>query len=275
VAYVGLELDRPGLVARLIALGMHRPPPGRRVPWSELYLGKRAAVEALDEGAGLAARAALAAAPFYLVTGTAGYWPYDQLHGLARSLRAKHPDGPALVILDFLQLVGSPRAADGRPVVHEELRERIARAAYAARIVAVDHRLTVLLVSATPRSSYALFAGEGKADGGSVQALGTGDPARFLGTGKESGEVEYAADGVIALCRGSWPKDEPPPPTWLAVAKSRTGRAPKCTGWVCLTFDGTIFEEQEPPPPKASPSSAAPRGKAAPRSSTGRGEDDG
>jgi hypothetical protein len=263
VVYVGLELDRAGVVARLAALGMH----GRtartdgsplRVPWSGLYLGERAALDALDGSAGRPVRQALDGAPFYLVTGEArGGWAYSALPGLVTGLRARHPTGPALVIVDFLQLVGSP------PEAREELRERIGNAAYAARMAAREAGVSVLLLSATARGYYPLFSGEGKADGGSVQPLGTGDPGRLLGTGKESGETEYAADGVLALCRGSWTPGEPPPPLWLAVAKSRTGRAAGCNGWACYAFDGTTFAEREPPPPPP-PKPAKEAGKSAP-----------
>lgn len=243
VLYVGLELDRAGVVARLTALGMHgRTASGDgspvKVPWSDLYLGDGAALAAVAGSVGAEVRGKLDAAPFYLVTGEAmGGWSYAELPGLVAGLRARHPTGPALVIVDFLQLVGSP------PGVREELRERIGKASYMGRMVARKHGVSVLLLSATPRGSYPLFAGEGKADGGAVQALGTGDPGRFLGTGKESGEVEYSADGVIALCRGSWTPGAPPPPVWLAVAKSRTGRAKGCNGWAELSFDGTSFAE--------------------------------
>lgn len=249
VLYVGLELDRAGVVARLTALGMHgrtahRDGSAVQVPWSDLYLGDGEALAAAGGPVGAEVRRKVDAAPFYLVTGEAlGGWSYAELPSLVAALRARHSTGPALVIVDFLQLVGSP------PNVHEELRERIGKAAYIGRMEARKHGVSVLLISATARSAYPLFAGEGKVEGGAVQLLGTGDPGRFLGTGKESGEVEYAADGVIALCRGSWRAPDAlnpnpaPPAVWLAVAKSRTGRAPGCTGWAALRFDGTSFAE--------------------------------
>lgn len=242
VLYVGLELDRAGVVARLAALGMHGRV-AKKVPWSGLYLGEREPLEAMDGYAGREVREGLDKAPFYLMSGEAlGGWSYDELRPAVERLRARHPTGPALVIVDFLQLVGS---ADP----HEETRERIGKAAYEARMVARAHGVSVLLLSATARSYYPLFSGAGKSDGGDVSPLGSGDTSRFLGTGKESGEVEYAADGVIALCRE---KREPttilnpnPPPAslWLAVAKSRTGWAPGANGWAELRFDGTSFTE--------------------------------
>jgi hypothetical protein len=268
-----LELDGAGLAARLAALGLRRRDireavtgrPVAAVPWSGLYLGKPDALRALEEhGADVLAR--LDAAPLYLVQGDARGWAYTEIARVAAALRERHPTGPALLVVDFLQLVaGKPppppirRRGDTRVYLApgerpEELRERIGGAAYLARMAARKHGLTVLLVSATARSFYGLFKGGGRVDGDRAEELGKGDPSRFIGTGKESGEVEYAADGVIALCRGEERPDGKPRPMWLAVAKSRTGTPdPRDSvdrrGWVCLKFDGTTFEEQDPPPP--------------------------
>jgi len=191
--------------------------------------------------------AALDAAPFYLETGDArggtSGWSYREIMRIAEDLRAAHPDGPALLVVDFLQLVGPDPNADHR----EDLRERIGNAAYAGRMAARKHGISVLLLSATARGYYSLFAGKG-AKSENIPDLGSGDPGRFLGTGKESGETEYAADGVLALCRGPWPKGAAAPDVWLAVAKARTGRGPHA-GWCCYGFDGTAFTEKEPPPP--------------------------
>ena len=273
VAYVGLELDETGLVARLAALGMHgRNPADRngrpeRVPWSGLYLG-RGTPDPLrwfdgdpdpagwpSNGLGADVLAELDAAPFYLSTGEArggaSGWSYREIMRIAEDLRAAHPEGPALLVVDFLQLVGGDLYADHR----EDLRERIGNAAYVGRMAARKHGISVLLLSATARGYYSLFAGKG-AKGENIPPLGDGDPGRFLGTGKESGETEYSADGVLALCRGPWPKGAAPPDVWLAVAKSRTGRGPRA-GWCCYGFDGTAFTEKEPPPPEAKPEAPA------------------
>lgn len=277
VAYVGLELDETGLVARLAALGMMggevaRPAslthPGQRerVKWSEMYLGRGDPdpLRLFDSPPGTDVLARLNAAPFYLSTGEArggaSGWSYREIMRIAEDLRAAHPDGPALLVVDFLQLVGADPDAGHR----EDLRERIANAAYAGRMAARKHGISVLLLSATARGYYSLFAGKG-AKGENIEPLGNGDPGRFLGTGKESGETEYAADGVLALCRGPWPKGAAPPDVWLAVAKSRTGRGPRA-GWCCYGFDGTAFTEKEAPeaPPPEAP-------EAPPAGSTGNG----
>jgi replicative DNA helicase len=254
VVYVGLELDETGLVARLAALGMHGRTYPDRVPWSGLYLG-RGTPDPLrwfdGPGVGADVLAELDAAPFYLETGDArggaSGWSYREIARLAEDLRAAHPDGPALLVVDFLQLVGSDPTAGHR----EDLRERIGNAAYAARMAARKHNISVLLLSATARGYYSLFAGKG-AKAENIPDLGSGDSSRFLGTGKESGETEYAADGVLALCRGPWPKGAAPPDVWLAVAKARTGRGPHA-GWCCYGFDGTTFTEKDPPPPPEDP----------------------
>lgn len=243
VLYIGLELDRAGMLARLAALASRSK--GGIVSWSSLYLGDGGAIDRATK-AGVIAE--LAAAPLYLVRGEARGWSYSDLDPKVAAMRRRHPTGPALVILDFLQLVSSP--ADAR----EDLRERIGAAAYAARMAAVRYDATVLVLSATARGFYPLFAGGKVSDGGDVQPLGSGDPARFLGTGKEAGEVEYAADGVIALCREP---DGPGRKSWIAVAKSRTGRPERGNGWIAYGFDGTTFTEDASalPSPKGRPAS--------------------
>lgn len=250
VLYIGLELDRPGLVARLAALGLRKR--GRPVSWSGFYMGERAALAELDKPEGREVLEGLDAAPLYLVTGDARGWPYSKLGEAVDDIRAEHPTGPVLVILDFLQLVSGADDTNQR----EDIRERIGGAAYLARMAARKHGATVLILSATARNNYPLFTGTGKVDGDRAQPLGVGDPGRFVGTGKEAGEVEYAADGVLALCRAP---DGPNRLSWIAVAKARTGRPSDCKGWIAYGFDGTCFKEDidatdKPPPDTGSPS---------------------
>jgi len=243
VTYVGLELDKLGMLARLTALGLDARgyrPGGRHVPWSDLYLGRPHALDALESLEGRDALDELRAAPLYLHVGEAlggrsGGWSGGRIRSLAAAMRARHPTGPALIVVDFLQLVAAS-PLDPR----EDLRQRIGGAAYAGRMAAREHGVSVLLVSSTARSYYPMFQGEKSGDIPKID-LGKGDPGRFLGTGKESGEVEYAADGVIALGRAAWPSGEPPPPVWLGVAKARTGRAGD--GWAAFDFNGTTFVE--------------------------------
>jgi len=132
------------------------------------------------------------------------------------------------VVLDFLQLVS------GEP--GEQIRERIQQAAYAARAAARDKDAAVLLVSGTARASYGTLQGDGE------KPVWKGRAGDLVGLGKESGEVEYAADTVLALVSKPWPDGKPPPEgthVHLAVAKQRAGTS----GWAELRFDGGRFTE--------------------------------
>lgn len=239
VLYVGLELGKVDLVARLMGLAA-----GRK--WSRLYLGNGDEPEReLAEVAKLEAVRALAELPFHLEVGPPMGWSYDALYARASAMRELYPETngpgsrPFLVVLDFLQLVASPEGKS------EELRERIGRAAYAGRAVARDLEAAVLLVSSTARENYGVLEGRearGK-DGKPVNGpkLGEGNASRLVGLGKESGEVEYAADAVLVLAREAWNDGAPPPPHWLAVAKGRAVGP----SWVKLAFDGGRWSEPD------------------------------
>lgn len=247
VLYVGLELGKVDLVARLLGLMTRRK-------WSRLYLGSGGPSE-LGE---LRDRhpevfVELGRMPFHLDVCPPMGWSYGELTRKAQALRERYPerrgdDGqpiagsrPMLVVLDFLQLVGSP------PEAREDLRERIGRAAYAARAVARDLDAAVILVSSTARDNYARV--DGDKDGAKGPGLGEGNPARLVGLGKESGEVEYAADSVMVLCRDLGQSaqkegDDAWSTLWLAIAKTRArGESPEAQkGWVELRFNGGRFE---------------------------------
>jgi replicative DNA helicase len=253
VLYVGLELGRVDLVARLLGL-MDR----RR--WSSLWLGERR--EGVDPVADLDQLRTkygeeLTKIPFHLAFARPYGWPYSLLQPHAAAVlqryrdRLRHPDGypkqPFLVVLDFLQLVS---AAAEQP--HQELRERIQQAAYAGRCIAREMDACVLFISGTARENYRALDGRGDKGPGREERLGEGNPSRFVGIGKESGEVEYAADSVLALCREPWPPEgEPPDGThvWLAVAKTRArGAGPEAgRGWVDLRFNGGWFVDPSQP----------------------------
>ena len=234
--YIGLELDRLGFAARLMAL-RYRQENNVRLQWSDLYVGRNPRGEdpALPDLAGViaATQGDLAELPLYLELGPPRGWPVSALKGRLEQLRTEYPKGPVLVVLDFLQLVGDDENA------RADLRERIGKAAYEGRRLAREYDAVVLLVSSTARDKYLMLQGRngrGKAEQGEA-ALGKSSPGGFLGVGKESGEIEYAADVALTLCREPWKKDEPPTPVYLAVAKVRAGVA----SWVAMDFDGCLF----------------------------------
>jgi len=232
VLYVGLELGRLDLVARLVGLVTKKK-------WSRLYLGTDPAEMREVEDRHGEALAELGRVHFHLAIAPSHGWSYPELDAAATTMREVYPEKKypsILVVLDFLQLVASPKNA------REDLRERIGRAAYTGRAVARERNAAVILVSSTARDNYATLTGEKKDGNAATIPLGQGDPGRLVGLGKESGEVEYAADAALVLARKRWEKGEPAPPVWFAVSKIRA-RPEDVTGWVPLNFDGGRFEE--------------------------------
>lgn len=229
VLYLALELDAPMLVARVVGLLS-----GTR--WQSIYLGKAdpdpAAVERMRS------------LPLRILTAQPLGWSYDRLLPLVEGVARLDGTAP-FVVLDYLQLVVSPGNA-GR----EDLRERIRRAAYAGRMVAMKTDAVVLLISSTARANYEALTGESGAGTGRPNGrhrgdsgLGKGSPDRFIGSGKESGEIEYAADTVLILGSDGWTPSvgaqavQSATRMWVGVAGTRAGGK----GWVELRFDGNRF----------------------------------
>jgi replicative DNA helicase len=228
VLYVGLELDTAQIITRLISMVLSEQE-ARLVHWSSLYLGQ--APQELRRA--VVASESLSALPIHVEEAPPGGWCASTLDARVRALKEAHPDcnGSPLVILDFLQLVGSEPEAR-----REELRERIGRAAYAGRQIARQHSTVALMLSSISRAAAKEIGLLGKQG-----ELGQCDPADFVGNGKESGDIEFSADTVMALAREPKPdSDENPGPTLihLAIAKQRAG-AP---AWFLLRFNGSWFE---------------------------------
>lgn len=234
VAYVALELDKLQVVTRLLALR------STSLVWSKLYRGE-ASEENVFEAAQLAE--GMADLPLYIEEGSPGRWPASNLEKLAKAMRTAHPEEtpgavPMLIVLDFLQLVG-PNESNQRA----DLRERIGSAAYYARDIASKMNAAVLLVSSTARSNYGLAAG-----GGDKPTHELHDDGRASGTdglvglGKESGEIEYAADSLfVAIRRGEVECDKGGAIAFV-TAKIRAG----VPHWTAFAFNGVRYKEWEP-----------------------------
>jgi hypothetical protein len=238
VLYIGLEMGADDLTAR--ALGLLT---GRK--WSGLFLGTD---DALDPPAPPApceideATAHLQGLPLVFVESPPRGMDYREIAPLIarwRETNAEHPH--ALVILDYLQLVtGGER---------EDLRERIGGAAYALLEAKRKHGCAVLALSSTARSNYAALRGGERAGGGRGQAWKE-SAGSAVGMGKESGEIEFAADSVLVMAQEPWPAAEDgrhtPPPlgtrTHLGLGKVRAGAG---GAWLRLLFNGSRFD---PPP---------------------------
>ena len=162
------------------------------------------------------AERALRALPLYTECGP----PYG--YDAAAFAASVHARRPGLVVLDYLQLCANSAGEDPRVAV--------GRVAYAARALARDLGTVVLVLSSTARANY--------------QALtwtDDRDPRDLVGFGKESGEIEYAADGVLVLAHAPNPTSTA---RTLVVAKHRLGP----TGAAPLRWTGTRFTPPDDAP---------------------------
>lgn len=231
---VGLEIDKCQSALRFAG-------EQAKVGWSKAYVGK---VNDDERQKIRETKAELSKLPLYLESGTAMGWPASNLETLVLRMRRKYPTGPLLVAIDFLQLIGAEEDAGGR---RPDLRERIGQAAYAARMVAANHGVTVLLISSVARDSYSKVSGfEALKDAdidldeekGAVVERFMRASDTLVGLGKESGEIEFAADSVTVAI--ALPREDKKSKRLVvfATAKVRAGVA----GWCSLLFDGFRFE---------------------------------
>lgn len=137
----------------------------------------------------------------------------------------KHNRPNSVVIVDYMQLI----SASGENDV--DARRRVGAASYIARDIADRLGSVVIMISSMARSNYKKKSNSG------------GDKTRkeaseFIGSGKESGEIEYSADAVFAMVREDDGSD-----IRMAIAKNRNGS----TGDVYFTFGPDLkFESTTP-----------------------------
>jgi replicative DNA helicase len=201
VLYLALELGRKDLGARIVGTVAN-------VSWSDFLYGK------LDESGmtrAIDAAPRVRALPLHTECGAPFGYGADTLAARAWSMR------PSLVVLDYLQLCGG-RAG-------EEMRTTVGRVSYVARSIARDLGAVVLVLSSTARANYAQLVSSEETD-----------PADLVGMGKESGEIEYAADGVLVLARHA-DREAKPKTRVLVLAKNRHGPL----GRVEFEWSGTSF----------------------------------
>ena len=221
--YIALELGTNEIVSRLTGIKTD-------IHWSDLHHGKIGDEQWSDIHS---TAAYLEKLPLHIEVAPPHGLAYSEIY--ARSLAIKNiyrkalTDGqgnttkPFLVVLDFLQLVASPK---DKP--REDLRQRITNAAYQARAVARDLNAVVLLVSSTARNNYEKLIIDPDRD--------KPDPGELVGYGKESGEIEYSSDGVFVLA-----KERGKQTVHMCLAKGRA----VVPDWIDgLSFDGNCFREQ-------------------------------
>lgn len=220
--YLALELGQPDVVARLLGLMLRKEKGAPKANWSDLFIGSKP--KALEEAKKYAGR--LKEIPLRVEVAKPHGWSFNLLYNRVEALRSIYPENnpgelPLLVIVDYLQAVGAPERE------RVELRERIQRASYEARAAARDFNAAVLLLSSTSRESFERLTKE--------EEITDETAHRLVGTGKESGDIEYAADTLMVLC----PRKQPTDSVKLAIAKVRAGQA-SCQE---LEFDGGGFSE--------------------------------
>ena len=239
VLYIGLELGQLDLALRMLG-------EEARVPWSHLWTGK-AAAQQVDRVRAAAAK--LAALPFHYEVARPHGFPPSAILSAVEALRVEYPetDGggscPMLVIVDFLQLVGDELGDE------KDLRVRIARASYVLREIANRLGVAVLCISSVARERYKLLAELHTAAGLTWEADENERPIKrrildtdaIIGAGKESGEIEYAADSVSVIGRVAETWDGSGFDVVFATAK---GRATGAT-WSPLRFTGFRYEQCE------------------------------
>lgn len=228
VVYAGLELEDEQVAIRLAGSVSG-------VGWSKLYTGQATAAECASARGTVTALSNL---PFYIEAGAPMGWPASRIRDIAKQTREAHPNGPILIVVDFLQLIGAEENGH-----RQDLRERIGRAAYVARHAGKEYGVTVLLISSVARHGYPLVSGfAGMVDAGIRKdpngARRISHPDVFVGLGKESGEIEFSADSVTvaisAADNGAGDRD-----VVFATAKLRAGRP----SWCSLSFNGWAFRD--------------------------------
>ncbi len=241
VGLIALELDEAQMVIRLAA-------EEAGVTWSTVYNGqaKPDELRRVKEAANIIRKL-----PITADFGQAMGWSSDRLELMAKTLREKQPKGPALIVLDFIQLVSDDEGS--RPV---DLRERIGRAGYRARNIARQYDVAVIVVSSTARANYEVLNAKMDKSGLGVEFGRFGKrrvvryPDALIGVGKESGELEYSADSVTVLMRPKLTEGQYDPA--IAEVVESGGKVVVCAtvktrasvpSWFALNFQRGRFHE--------------------------------
>lgn len=233
--YVALELGHDDIAARVLGelAGLR---------WSDVLYGNYG-----DRASAELARAAetLRRLPLTIDFGGPHRWDASTLRDEIAALASERGPGTAsnigasaFVVIDFLQIVGSHADTSFR-----EPRDRIARAAYAARELARTGDVVVMAISSVAREAYPIVGGDRIRS--FVHKDGVlSDVHQLVGLGKECGEIEYAADSVTLVC--SWADQLPEERAGegsreviFAIPKLRAGPA----GWTSLRFNGSRFAD--------------------------------
>lgn len=215
VGYVTLELEPEQVAARMATAGTN-------IPWSDFYYGQLKNPEANWEVLTRELRE-LEQLPLTVVEGGGGATRWTVADGLPRLVKSLREEASSLqedrrtplVILDYLQLLGAGDV---------ELRQAIGEIAYHARYAARTEGVAVLCISSVARDKYQLLAMNATKEAGLRGAGEVANPDALVGVGKESGEVEFAADTLTVITKAEdgsrrivVPKQRGGAPTWFEM----------------------------------------------------------
>jgi replicative DNA helicase len=231
VLYVGLEIEDAQAYLRLAA-------DLAGVRWSDLMNGTSTTAQ---QQAVRAVKDELNRLPIRFEPDEPTGWCVSRLRRSASEMRAEYGDeARLLVIVDFLQIIAA------EPDERDDLRERIGKAAYAARHLARREQVTVLLVSSVARDAYAKVNGFDALRAAGVDAQlhesivverFLRNPDAIVGLGKESGEIEFSADTVTVAMTLPYDPKQATRHVVFALPKVRLGPA----GWCSLVTSGHDF----------------------------------
>lgn len=144
------------------------------------------------------AKQKLASLPIEIKHGVPFTFSSEALANEVMPFRAKNPTGPGQVVVDFAQLMKCDQQ-------NAEARERVGRVLYGMQTLAKANGLVITAISSTARANNLALAdvkkfADLKIENGKKLV---GNPGALLSLGKESGEVELAADYQEVMAR--WP----------------------------------------------------------------------
>ncbi|MBQ7739291.1 MAG: replicative DNA helicase [Desulfovibrionaceae bacterium] len=217
VAIFSLEMSREQLVKRMLAIKAHVSMSSLRQPskltdadWQHLY----EAADDIDH----------ATNPYKIYIDDTAYLSTIDLRARVRRLKSKHDIG--LLIIDYLQLMHSPRGKDSRELEISDISRTL-------KAIAKDLNIPVIALSQLNRK---------------VEERGRDDKRPQLSDLRESGAIEQDADIIMFIYRDDvykYKKASDRPPVGVAeiiIGKQRNGP----TGIAFLTFlsEYTAFENQ-------------------------------
>jgi replicative DNA helicase len=160
----------------------------------------------------------------YYVTGTKST-TVEGVEAMLTQLRRLYPDTYPVVVVDFLQRLATSAAVAGRGAGLDDMRGRVGLISQQLRTLALDTDAHIWAISSTNRAAY-----------------DTERAKPGLASGRESGDIEFAADHVLTLAPGnsdgiSMTTD----PLTLSVVKNRHGE----TGSVGIARDRITLRMHE------------------------------